>query len=130
MTPEKQRIKIAEACGWRFITSNFTEGRQQYPHWIAPEGWIFSNSVFAIAYRNSRESPVLAPPSYPTSLEAMHEAEKALTDAHWEIYVKHIISPLCYMISGISTAGATKLAHATAAKRAEAFLKTLNLWED
>ena len=56
-------------------------------------------------------------PEYPSDLNAMHGAEKVLnTKALWETYKAHLLNwmtePVC----------------ASAAQRAEAFLKTLNLW--
>lgn len=57
-------------------------------------------------------------PDYLNDLNAMHEAEKILNDAHlWNRYRGWLLTwmtePIC----------------ATAAQRAEAFLRTLNLWK-
>ena len=54
-------------------------------------------------------------PKFSTDLNAMHEAEKALTD-HWDGF--HFRNHLCNNI------------HATARQRAEAFLKTIGKWRD
>ena len=65
-------------------------------------------------------------PDYLNDLNAMHEAEKVLTEKGvnpWWTYVdwinRHNLTPF-----GQSTA-----AHATAAQRAEAFLRTIGKWE-
>lgn len=62
------------------------------------------------------------PPDYLNDLNAMHEAEKVLGEPKCYEYVDYL--PSHYQ-------GRTNfaLAHATAAQRAEAFLRTLNLWE-
>ena len=61
-------------------------------------------------------------PDYINDLNAMHEAEKVLMDYcdGWEDY--------CHKIKRhfVTSDGAIR---ATAAQRAEAFLKTLNLWK-
>ena len=62
-------------------------------------------------------------PDYLNDLNAMHEAEKVLTNEHWETYAGHLAElhqPLASF----------RFLHATAAQRAEAFLRTLNLWVD
>ncbi len=56
MSPEEQRIKIAEVCGWNHITSDMT-GR-----WPSSQ---YTGDVQVI-------------PDYPNDLNAMHEAEKVL----------------------------------------------------
>ena len=63
------------------------------------------------------------PPDYCTNLNAMHEAEKLLEgsarldDLAYRLHMQDICGTL------------TKSIRSTARQRAEAFLKTLNLWE-
>lgn len=62
------------------------------------------------------------PPDYCTNLNAMHEAENALNDCEvkwgeFRHHLMHIIERTRHEL------------HATARQRAEAFLKTLNLWK-
>lgn len=59
MTSEAQRIKIAEACGWTFITSD-----PKYPHGLPPKG-----------KHNTYTSPL---PDYLNDLNAIHAAIAAL----------------------------------------------------
>jgi hypothetical protein len=62
-------------------------------------------------------------PDYLNDLNAMHEAEKMLpSPSHWISY-SSFLEPLCQDSVGF-------FIHATAAQRAEAFLRTLNLWEN
>lgn len=107
MSPELQRIRIAEACGWE------TNKRK----WLAKppsNSWQYLDTI----------------PDYLNDLNAMHDAEKLLsslppinicgvcmTDPR-EVYEAY----LC----GINS----NAIHATAAQRAEAFLRALNLWEE
>ena len=60
-------------------------------------------------------------PDYLNDLNAMHEAEKVLTDEQKREY-RICLFRLCDCYAG-------REVHATAAQRAEAFLKTLNLWK-
>lgn len=114
MTSEQQRIAIAEACGWKMIT---IKDCGPYPHGIDPNGDRMHTAIL---------------PYYLNDLNAMHEAEKVLTPQQrvgpdgfighlWDIVVR----------DGAPVGGSTwNVCHATAAQRAEAFLRTLNLWKD
>ena len=60
-------------------------------------------------------------PCYSGDLDAMHEAEKVLTREQIEVYCE-LVNPKNHGVwCGI---------HATARKRAEAFLRTLGRWEE
>ena len=104
MTPEAQRIAIAEACGWRL--------------WSSFNGlWAPPNCV--VEY----DTDAYPLPDYLNDLNAMHEAEKTLTFHQETDYIAHLMrqhkdNPM------------TQGFMATAAQRAEAFLRTLNLWTD
>jgi hypothetical protein len=66
-------------------------------------------------------------PNYCTDLNAMHEAEKVLSDESWLEYtnmVRKIFGP----IRSVPAWGKSYL-HLTARQRAEAFLRTLGKWE-
>ena len=110
MNKEKQRIAIAEACG----------------KW--PSGWPHDYMNQADRLRHI--------PNYLNDLNAMNDAEKTLTDKQYSsdrladfedtsftgwlyrIMVRRVENPDFRLYS------------ASAAQRAEAFLRTLNLWED
>lgn len=121
MTLEKQRIAIAKACGWvrRFSTQN---GRNT---WYSP---IMKNG----AQKVSHKIDIL--PDYLNDLNAMHEAEKVLTEPQRLAYVRELVlicePHLRGVIFGLDAGRGWWLTHATAAQRAEAFLRTLSLWED
>jgi len=104
MTPLKQRIAIAKACGWGL---NYDWERPGIGEWWEKTG------------EQPRRSNDL--PDYLNDLNAMHEAEKVLTNAQENGY----ITILCLDIQP-----EPKLFHATAAQRAEAFLRTIGKWEE
>lgn len=107
MTPEEQRIAIAEACGWKIAE------------------WGVSTPSGAVLFRGTRES-VEYLPNYLNDLNAMHEAEKVLLkkgvdERDWgscEAYRRELV---CLIREDC-------VFYATAPQRAQAFLKTLNLW--
>ncbi len=105
MSPEQQRIKIAEACGWTKRDVDY--GPRVGNLWISPDGLTNgdSNTAFWI-------------PDYLNDLNAMHEAEKVLTPEQRVIYWDRLQD-----VSEYSW-------HTTAAQRAEEFLRTLNLWKE
>lgn len=111
MNPEQQRIKIAEACGWTNISlMPYGSGSGAY---LVPKG-----------YKNGIGPTIV--PHYLKDLNAMHEAEKVLTEQQAKEYrwkLQQGFLPSTQMAQEL-------LCHATAAERAEAFLRTLNLWTD
>ena len=98
MTPKAQRIAIAEACG-----------TMKWSYALAPS--------YALAFGRFVAESV---PKYTEDLNAMHEAEKALTSAQ--------IAPYIDSLEEMNERWATP-AFATAAQRAEAFLRTIGKWE-
>lgn len=94
MNADAQRIAIAEVMPKHLMDE---QGR-----WMSPYGWIPFNPL--------------------TDLNAMHEAEAALTGPDdFPEYVR-ILALVCSCPEWACVC-------ATAAQRAEAFLKTLNLWQ-
>ena len=103
MKPEQQRIAIAEACGWTDVKG--TKG-------VHPKA-RFKGCGYADDW--------IALPDYLNDLNAMHDAETVLIlDCEWATYLDRL--------SVIVAEGS--LVHATAAQRAEAFLKTIGKWEE
>ena len=94
MTPEAQRIAIAEACGWK-----------PNPFERDMRGQVFPQS----------------PPDYLRDLNAMHEAEKAMSVNDRNRYIDTL---------GTTYHDSWEFCTATAAQRAEAFLKTIGKWEN
>jgi hypothetical protein len=118
MNEQKQRTAIAKACGW-------TQNKRG--SWVDPSGRCVYES-WGPTY------PGAVPPYYLEDLNAMHEAEKTLEDRQHQYYYRHLeeIQSGCpYEPDSYYGAGwIYHNVHAIAAQRAEAFLKTLGLWED
>jgi hypothetical protein len=111
MTDEQINAAIAEACGWtecrlvaKVILSTL---RDPVAYGIPPNG------TCEIACLN-----------YCTDLNAMHEAEKVLTDEQCVFIRLHLRERL------ESHPASRYVWNATACQRAEAFLKTLGKWEE
>jgi hypothetical protein len=108
MTPEAQRIAIAEACGWKLHSELDNT-------WCAP---------------HQSDCPLVADliplPDYLFDLNAMHEAEKALSgynSATGDSQYGRYITALQRITNW------NRVPSAIAAQRAEAFLRALNLWK-
>jgi len=106
MSPEAQRIAIAEACGY----APHTPGAHGVLRWTHP---YFGSIILYIE----------ALPDYLTDLNAMHGAEKVLTAGQRYIYTDNLwrLTHHAKIFPSV---------HATAAQRAEAFLRTIGKWED
>jgi hypothetical protein len=102
MTPEAQRIAIAEACGWHSMDYK---------------------SVLGIMGMKGPMRGFMLVPDYLNDLNAMHEAEKVLT---FEQYHHEYIPRL----EKVSTRDKCSMYSTTAAQRAEAFLRTIGKWQD
>ena len=106
MTPEAQRIAIAEACGWTNVAPRIVKNVKHQGDDItvgiwSDDGWI---------------------PDYLNDLNAMHEAEKVLTYAQG--------GDMTLWIQRMTCAGYGPQLFATASQRAEAFLRTIGKWEE
>jgi hypothetical protein len=109
MTPEKQRIAIAEACGYthvRIVKS--LDGPPDH----------------CIGHHPAQPHSI---PDYLNDLNAMHEVEKACIYTDDEIDSDLIGD---YLTSLVIAADSGRSQSATAAQRAEAFLRTLGKWEE
>lgn len=122
MNSDKQRIAIAEFCGWKDVRGVTHLG-------IPPEGGrLFPYPEYH--EEDWRLKPFHGIPDYLNDLNAMHEAEKMLSELQWDQY-NHILVTL-WVKQDFSLLSVIKAyyCHATAAQRAEAFLKTLGKWEE
>jgi hypothetical protein len=121
MTPEQKRIAIAKACGWK--NHDHPDVMALKVGWAMPEKWCM-NPQGVLCLNHDR-------PDYLNDLNAMHEAEKVLTEGNqkWNyIDLLHRLVGIQNKDEGIGCAYATTFS--TAAQRAEAFLRTLNLRKD
>jgi len=120
MKEEAQRIKIAEACGWKYDPTASPDMKYVgIMCWIRP---------------GNSEWQTEQVPDYLNSLDAMHAAEKALDTQQRESYFWNLLDATSYkgpVIDGLDgNNGGFELISMPAAQRAEALLRTLNLWED
>ena len=115
MTPQQQRIAIAEACGWKWeiLWTGELHGK--------PTG---------------EQGPFREVPDYLNDLNAMHKAEKVLWDTEKAMeFTNQLVGIVCSARGfrwdkGTSDDHLMCLSHATAAERAEAFLRTISKWEE
>jgi hypothetical protein len=111
MSPDKQNMAIAQACG---VVSK--------DHW---------GHLYKTEQGYARDCP-----DYVYDLNAMHEAENGLT-AHQRIeHGKQLQEVTSQCVVGYvgdyhrDLVGLSRVASATAAQRAEAFLRTVGKWEE
>jgi len=125
MTSEAQRIAIAEACGW-------VREYADVPTWDASLNSYKGGykPVRTMLFRRRQKCfHAEKLPDYLNDLNAMHEAEKVLTEEQWlsfTIYVLLASKDGTFVIDN----NMKTVAHATAAQRAEAFLRTVGKWEE
>lgn len=97
MTPDEQRVAIAEWCGWKRHIDRYKDGSVIGENWVRPDG-------------------VGMPlPDFPNDLNAIHEAEKLLKDSQIKQYVANI-----WRAMHLSPQASIGTIHATAAQRCEA----------
>ena len=104
MNKQEQRIAIAEACGLSLTLKKFQ-----------------LDADCLVYYPNGQDATWEECPDYLNDLNAMHEAEKVLTESHQGTMIDFLVI--------VERQEGWNAFHATAAQRAEAFLKTLNLWK-
>ena len=117
MNKEKQRIKIAEACGWKNVRKMGDK----------PWSLMLGKSPMSVYSGDGFERV----PDYMNDLNAMDQVKENVfrgSDA-WITYIDF----LCNITGAVNVSMLDALIstnRATATQQAEAFLKTLNLWED
>lgn len=112
MSSEEQRIAIAKAIGWQI--NDLDSGKAL----CNPKGEIV-NAWYNESWRL---------PDFLNDLNAMHEAWQKLTVAQHHEFRFHLSSISAR--DGHVTGPCRSVANATAAQRAEAFLRALGLWKD
>jgi len=120
MTPQAQRIAIAKACKWSHIENCNTMAVGGIWRGYPPTGQLVGQKQLL--------------PDYLNDLNAMHEAMNGLTDKQ-QIRFNEELEIVCGaelidFENDYNRYDLFKLVHATAAQRAEAFLRALNLWDD
>lgn len=117
MSPENQRLAIAAACGIEYFGHCWS---------------CITDKEEPMGVKDGRDFFL---PDYLNDLDAMHAAENVLNPCRlgkdcdyppesekWGEYVRKLLW-VCEQQNSSPT-------HATAAQRAEAFLRTLNFWDD
>lgn len=114
MTPDEQKIAVAEAVGWTNIGFS---GLYDGWHGLRPNGKYEERSDWSYL------------PDYDDDLNAMHEAEKHLLRVQVADYARNLRQvTLRDALDG--TEYYWRIIHATAAQRCEAFLKTIGKWKE
>lgn len=114
MKPEQQRIAIAKAIGW---------SQPEPGYWKDPDGHEWQVMHGYQTYKDG--SDIL--PDFLHDLNAMHDVEEWMSFGSnpLPLYAEHI-----RRLVGNPTGWSYKMMMATASQRAEAFLKSYNLWEE
>ncbi len=118
MTPEEQRIAIAEACGWRCCKADYDLARKINSYPCTNLVGVASHAAAHIDGSKDYHYHLL--PDYEMDLNAMREAESVIVNGESEQRSRWFI----WMQVHGDVAGI----HATARQRAEAFLRTVGKW--
>jgi hypothetical protein len=128
MTPEEQRVAIAEACGWEHCLAT-----QQSP--VEKGGFKLPNYFGkpCEAWTHPKMPGVYAkPPDYLSDLNAAHFGDQ-LDKREQDIFAVHLAKIVCNeenrIERGVKIDCTTAILFATAAQRCEAFLKVRGLWK-
>lgn len=117
LTPEQQRIKVAECC------SGITVGSLIDRRIADPEnGYPYSEALFYDIYEWLEDSDI---PDYLHDLNACHEIVNNLTDIEYNRYDGNLRDVVRAHDSGGMLAGLRMMTEATAAQRCEAFVLTM-----
>lgn len=129
MDKDAQRIAIAEACGWSWFYA-------KHNHWIVdgPNGEHFEPGYGEWEPFDSHTGDRNARfpkwhgcdfiPDYLNDLNACAEMENSLDASQWDIYRRNLAKEWATNEDD----GMWAAINSTAPQRAEAFLRTLNLW--
>jgi hypothetical protein len=119
MTADEQRIAIATACGWRIVQTTKYAWVVICPSNIE-RAWSSHDGVM-----NDKPASYYLP-DYLGDLNAMHEAEMILPRPLYHVdYWQKGYGRFQTLLAEFTITPYS----ATAAQRAEAFLRTLNLWQ-
>jgi hypothetical protein len=120
MTPEEINRAIAEACGWRRENMPFERhgSRLDANPRSAGEAW----------WHNDKAGCQFLPPDYCSDLNAMHEIIQQIPDKAFSDALMRVIEDSPEWSKGAVEARYAT-AKASAAQKAEAFLKLRGLWK-
>jgi hypothetical protein len=120
MTQEQKRIKLAEYAGWKGISRKYLTG---YAPWrpVTYEERIQKTPVMEF-----HSIPLDPLPDYFNDLNVVHEWEKTLRPRQRDEYNENLEA----LVGPQDGWQSLYMWHATAAQRAEALGRTLNLWTE
>jgi hypothetical protein len=124
MNAHKQRIAIAQACGAKLWKNPTNFGPLEL--------WSFDCPSPSSIFDRDRCDSFSLIPDYLNDLNAMHEAMSIFDYDQADEFDDHICD-ICKRANDIADNPAPwrfAVTNATATQRAEAFLRTLNLWKD
>lgn len=110
MTPQEINIEIAKVCGWTLF-------EHECGLWSGLHNGTYIRYKCGVSENHAK---IVCFPDYHDDLNAMHEAENVLDSNQLVNY--------CRQLQTICGDWKLDAIRATAAQRAEAFLRTLNLW--
>ena len=108
MNPEEINRAVAECCGWRFDRDGSGFMPPNSNEWIGRGYKALSECI----------------PNYCGNLNAMHEAEKTINLQDYVAQLRRVVD------SDWNEKDAVAYCCATAAQRAEAFLRTVGKWKE
>ena len=117
MNNEKQRIAIAEACGWKNVKLTNHEEVD-----IDSRSTIYWSGFTGLPPEFRHHLNRVRVPDYLTDLNAMHDAEKGMSDDNAEKFRAWLLQ-----VNGYNH---DRVVSCTAAQRAKAFLKTIGKWKE
>lgn len=121
MSPEKQRVVIAEFCGWKKVPVNPDRWMSPGSTWSESKG--VENGYFVPDIMGEGELP-----DYTNDLNAMHDAEKLLTIELASKYDAALMNIALYSECGSYPALSCGW-HFQASQRAKAMVRALGKWD-
>ncbi|MES2366982.1 MAG: hypothetical protein V4563_13995 [Pseudomonadota bacterium] len=121
MTPEKQRILIAEACGWKKMNGIEVWHHAEKGKNAIPSGGILHKKRIEMKLQTGTDFIL---PDYIEDLNMIHEAVMSMKESPGLFWTDYNLA-LLKICGGYSW----EATNATAAQRAEAFLRTIGKWE-
>lgn len=132
MNADKQRIAIARAHGWRVgVAEHFKLlCRPGEIVGVCCGSHLTEEAIFSTFLTLGDCGLEYVIPNYPSDLNAMHEAEKTLVGDSCFKFLDALQDVIARSFPNGNDSVFWTCVHATAAQRAEAFLRTIGKWED
>ena len=128
LSPEEQRIKVAELCGWKNCGYRFQDGKINDDGVYVPKGEAtISSSGYGVLTGEapwSKSSVIAAIPDYLNDLNAMCEAEKVAL-SHKDYHHNYLLNLIIVCDAPGWRIDPCAIVCATASQRAEALYLTM-----